>query len=687
MAFDRFDNRSAVPSPDDDGGDSSFRLADVVSVARERSGLILRIAVAVVALTAGVLFIMPTLYFSTAVVMLEQRRNNVADQSSVLSALPTDPTSVQNQIQILMSRDIAERVIAKLSLYNDPEFNAGPGFLGALFGAPDAATQLDTIIDNFLSHLWVESEGLSTTIDIAFSSKDPHKAARIANAVADAYIEDQLDTKSDIGRRTTQWLQDRIQQLSRQVQAADAAAEQYRAEHNLNATANGGSLVDQQLAAINNQLVQARADLAEKRSIYARVQQLVQSGHGADVSQVVASPLIVQLRTQEAELISQQAQLTTKYGPRHPKMIAIESQKRDLEAKVAQEVSRIAGSISNDVAVARSQVQSLQSSLQQSEGEATDQNMAMVKLKSLQDNATSTRTMYEAFVSRFRQAQDQSAIQMPDARVISPAPIPARPSSPKRALIIAASIPAGLLLGLLIALMMERFGGVTVPVQRVVDFFRGRPVIGEISDVRDMRAANAVIDAPWSPFAASVNALLQRLSALPARPRVVAVTSAQSGEGATNVAVALARAASRAGMKVAVIDGHLQWAEASRVMGLPPANVGLADVLDGRMALSRSFQRDPRSYALVLSGSQRPVDAGALFSSPPMAELVQHLKRTCDLVIIDAPAVFAGNEARVIASLCDATLMVVAEARPTVADAIGALTAARAAPIGIVLAS
>lgn len=684
MAFDRTDNREPAQEEDD----SSFRLADVVEIARERRGLILRITFAVVAVTTVVLFLMPTLYSSTAVVMLDQRRNNVADQSSVLSALPTDPASVQNQIQILTSRDIAERVIASLKLYNDPEFASKPGLLSMLMGEPDAATQLDTIIDNFMSHLWVESEGLSTSIAITFTSKDAHKAARIANAIAQAYIDDQIDTKSQAGRVATQWLEDRISQLARQVQAADAEAERYRAENNLNATTNGGTIVDQQLGAINTQLVQARTLLAEKQALYARVQALVRTGHGADVAQVVASPLIVQLRTQEADLISQQAQLATKYGPKHPKMLAIESQQRDLEAKLAVEISRIAGSMANDVAVAQAQVQSLESSLRSTEGQSTDQNMAMVKLRALQASATSTRTQYEAFVSRLRQAQDQGAIQTADARVISPAPVPAKPSSPKRALIIGASIPAGLLLGLLIALVLARFSSKEAVrvVQKVVDYFRGRPVIAEIPDARDMRAATAVLDAPWSPFTSGVNALLQRLSQSSGQPRVLAVTSAQSGEGATNIAVALARAASRAGRKVALIDGNLQWAEAARVIGLPPSQVGLADVLEGRLALSRSFQRDPKSYALVLSGSPRGIDAGALFSSPPMADLIRHLKQSCDLVIIDAPAVFAAPEARAIAPLCDATLMVVAEPRAVVGEAIGELTAARAAPIGIVLA-
>ena len=225
------------------------------------------------------------------------------------------------------------------------------------------------------------------------------------------------------------------------MQAAETAVQKYKAEHNLNEAADGTSLTDQQLAAINTQLVQARADLAAKEATYSRVKALIASGHVADVSQVVASPLIVQLRTQEATLLQQEADLATRYGPKHPKLIAVKSQRRDLEAKLKQEVDRIAGSLENDVAVARAQVASLQASLRRTESEAARQNLATVKLKALQADAASTRSMYETFVTRLRQTQDQEAIQMSDARVISPAPMPNAPSSPHRTLIFAASIP------------------------------------------------------------------------------------------------------------------------------------------------------------------------------------------------------------------------------------------------------
>ena len=267
----------------------------------------------------------------------------------------------------------------------------------------------------------------------------------------------QVQQKDDAAQSSTAWLNARIRELSKQAQAADAAVQTYKAANDLNDAGQGTqSLVDQQLGAINTQLVQARADLAEKQATYDHVEALVKEGRAADVSQVVASPLMVQLRQQQADAMRDEASLDSIYGSKHPKRIAAEQQLRDLDNKVEQEAERIAGSVANDVAVARAQVQSLQTSFANARQQSNSQNFARVKLKALDASAASTRNMYEAFVTRLREAQDQDAVDTPDARIISHATVPAKPSSPPRLIILTASIPAGFLLGLLCALAMER---------------------------------------------------------------------------------------------------------------------------------------------------------------------------------------------------------------------------------------
>ncbi|MDE1986410.1 MAG: hypothetical protein KGJ28_07695 [Alphaproteobacteria bacterium] len=712
MAIDR-----TAPSLTSTAGgtdDTSFGFADLMRVLHERRILIRNVTTLVVLLTVLVVMLLPTLYSSSAVVMLEQRKNNIADLSSVLSALPTDPSSVQNQIQLLSSRDLAQRVIGKLKLYNDPEFNpainnGGLPTLGALLhmirpakvipGQDRADYERDAIVSNFLSHLSVDALGLSTSITVTFTSRDPAKAALIANTLANAYTEDQVDLKIAAARKATQWLTDRMHQLAQQVQSEQNAVEQYKAAHDLVDSGQGNSLVDQQLVAINAQLVAAQSDLAEKKATYDRVEALVRTGNTGDVSQIVASPLIVKLRTQEADLIRQEADLATRYGPNHPKMLAIRMQKRDLDDKVAQEVSRIAGSIANDMAVARAHVDSIEASLARVEKQAENDNLARVKLNALEDNMASTRTMYESFVSRLRATQYQDNLDNPEARVISNAPIPSAPSSPHRMLFFVASIPAGLMLGILMALLAERFQGPLpsndlrqvrmAPVMaRPVPAFALPPVLAELSATSDMRAASYVVDRPDAPYSRAYQSLLGQVApAWPGRGKIVAVTAPGPDVGKSVIALGLARAAARQGLRTVIIDGNFERPVIAAAMGYNSISAGIGELLAGAQPLSRSLVRDPKSSALLLSAARPTGPAQMLWTAPKMVELLNYFRQTCDLVLVDATPVLTARDMTFLARLCDQVVLVAHGRGPqaVLEDATRALAASGAPATGLVI--
>jgi succinoglycan biosynthesis transport protein ExoP len=620
-----------------------FGFTELVQLLHRRGRIVLQVAAGVVLLTVLALLIWPSRYSTTAVVMLDQRKNNVTDRSQVLTELPTDPASVQNQIQILTSRDLAAAVIDRLGLANDKEFNPAlsPFPLNLLARSRDAGAQRSAVVDSFLKHLSVEAEGLSTALSVTFSADDGEKAARIDNAVVDSYIDAQVAQKTEAAQRTTRWLGTRIAQLARQVQDSDDAVQSYKAQNGLNDSGQGTqSLVDQQLSAINTELVQARADLAQKQAANSRVQELMKSGHAADVSQVVASPLIVQLRQQQADAIRSEADVVTRYGPKHPTRIAAESALRDLDSKIEQEAERIAGSLANDVAVVRAQVQSLENSLAAMRSQSNTQNLAKVKLRALEASAASTRSMYESFVTRLREAQDQDGVTTPDARIISHASVPASPSFPPRLLLFGASIPAGLLLGLLCALLMER-AEAAMPARDATAVSRPltAPIVAFIPDARDPLAADQIVDAPASAFSRALLSLADRLTTFPAeaRPRSILVSGFDPREGVASVALGLARALALFGHNVVLLDADLSRSAAARMAGFRPTATGMGDVLAGTVPLSRAVARDTNSPVLVLANATAP-NARPEWASGETRVLLQHLRSVSDFLIIHAPA-------------------------------------------------
>lgn len=647
-----------------------FGPADLLRVIGARRRLIRNVTLATVAITAAVMFSLPTLYSTSAVVMLDQRKNNVADVASVLSALPTDPSGVQNQIQVLSSRDLALKVIDKLRLTGDPEFNSALArgglpdlnplhYLRRASSPGDPASQRDGVVNAFLSRLDVSQLGLSTSIQVTFTARDPEKAARIANVLAQTYTEDQVAVKVQAARKAAQWLSERMHQLAQQVQQQEGAVQLYKAEHDLVESADGKSLVDAQLVAINAQLIAAQSDLAEKRAAYERVAALSKTGNAADITPVVNSKMIGDLRAQEAEVVRQEADLATRYGPNHPKMIAIRNEKKDLSAKIAREVQGIAGSLESDLEVARSHVGSIQASLARVEHEAREENLARVKLKELEANLASTRTAYETFVTRLRAVQDQDDIQNPEARVISTAPIPAAPSSPHRSLFIGASIPGGFLLGMLIALLLERFGAAAAlpaaapvvraprparPAPAAVPAFAEAPfaaaqtapdfapppvamppLLAELAASPDLRLADWVLDHPASPYGRGLAGILSGVMEQRTGSAVVlALTSASPDPGQTVTALALARIAVRSGLRTVLID-----ADRGRLVPGSP-NAGLAAMLRGTPAHNAALKdRLTNVYCLSALPGVWPHAANALAA----------LRGGCDLVLINAAPV------------------------------------------------
>jgi len=704
------------------GSQIKVSLVDLWQIARIRARVILGAAAAVLVAVTVVLFALTPLYTGTAVVMLDPRQNNVVDVQQVLAGLPGDQTTILTQVQILESDDLATRVINKMKLDQDPEFNPSlkwslGRFLGPLnplnwlaaLSPPltpeqQAAATREAVMQIFEKKLNVSQVGLSTAIEIDFDSEDPGKAAALANAVADAYVEDQLNAKFEATQRATQWLSGRLGQLAAASSAAQAAVEKYKVDHHLTevvgSTGTGSiSVLDQQIAQVNQQLMQAQTDRAAAEATAARVRSLVASGHAAEVNQVVNSPLISQLRGQEAQLVEQQAQLASRYGPEHPKMLDLQAEKRDLEAKIGEEISHVVGTSDNDAAVARAHEAVLQDTLARLESQSGVQGADRVKLAQLEANADSSRSLYDAFVARSKQTQQEEGMQVPDARIISRASVPLKPSFPKKLIILAITFPAAMLFGFMVAFILERLDDgfrVASRAEQVLGF----PVFATLPDIPEagktapggapVTAADLVIDRPLSSFAEAVRGLQMgiSLSNVDKAPKVIVLTSAVPGEGKTTTALSLARHIAQTGQKVVIVDADLRRPNIRNIIGKVEGTHDLIDVLRGTATLDQALVPDPKGPAFILPVMSHVKNAPDLVESNAMAKTIAHLRTAFDYVIIDSAPILPVNDTKILARLADAVVFIVRwEQTPRNAafDAVKALREVRAPIAGIVL--
>jgi succinoglycan biosynthesis transport protein ExoP len=708
-------------------------LIQIWQIARIRARVIFGAAAAILVLVALVDFSLTPLYKGTAIVMVDDRQDKVVNVQDVLSGLPTDQTAILNQIEILQSRELAWRVVQKLGLDKDEEFNITlrnswlnyVAFLNPLswiqWGPPLTEEEKrekikDAVITLFEKRLDVSQLELSSAMKIDFESEEPGKAARITNALADAYVEDQLNAKFEATLKATQWLGSRLGQLAEQARKAQDAVEQYKvANHITEVVGSQGSgtisVLDQQIAALNTQLIQAHTDLAQAEANLARVRSLVSSGHAAEVTQVVGSTLIGGLIAQQTELIQKQAEMSTRYGPDHPKMLDLLAEKRDLDAKIREETSHVVGTAENDVAVARSRESSLQSSLNQLESQSTLQGSARTKLRVLESNSASSQALYDTFVQRSKETQQQEGLQIPDARVITRSPIPVSQSFPNNILVFAVALVASLFTGFVVAFLLERLDHGFRTTARTESVL-GLPVLSTLPDITSSRSvglypgktaskakggdnaeasvADLVVERPLSSYAEAVRALQLgiALSNVDNAPKVVLITSAMPSEGKTTTAVSLARHLAQTGQKVVLVDGDLRRPNVKAVANLGEITHDLIDLLKGEVTLQQALMKDPKSSLMILPAAKHVKNAPDLIESQTLAKVILDLRREFDYVILDSAPILPVTDTRILTRLADAVLFVVRwekTPRDAASDAVKSLRDVHAPIAGVAL--
>lgn len=667
--------------PDDDGfvDEPSFDIRDVLMFARRRYATILAGAVLTVVVGLVAISQMTPRYKASATVLIDAQSAQVVDIEAVLSGLGAGSSSANAQTAIITSRAIAERVADRLNLWESPEFSpSGGSFLSKLnplnwFGSADPsvvdpdvveARKRERVIALLRDRMDVRPSSATQTLEISYESPDPQISANIVNTIADEYALDQLEAKFEATKSASEWLSRRLQSMRLSLDAAERAVETFRSENDL-INADGLLLSEQELSELNSQLILIRAEKAEKQAIYSRAQQLLNGGASLEsVSEVIQSPVIAALRQQQAELARKQADLASRYGDRHPQMINVRAERRDLDAQIQQEISRIVDSLKNAVEVVRTRERSIEQSLEERRTFAAQNNQALVQLRALEREAEATRTLYETFLARFKEVNEQESLQTSGVRVISPAVVPSSPSSPRTNLILLGAIIAGLGLGGVVAVGQELLDD-TFHTAKQIEQLLGIPNIGVVplinEEGRDGVSADYVLEKPLSPYAEAFRSLRTslELSNVDTPPKVVLITSAIPSEGKTSIATSFALAAARAGQNTVIVDCDLRKPRVHKALGAGTVEKGLVEYLAKPGSLDgilRTHEASGADYIPVAVGSINPTE---VLGSRHMADLIGELRNRYDLVVIDSAPLLPVADTRVVASLADTTVLAV----------------------------
>lgn len=383
-------------------------------------------------------------YTGEARLLLENRETPYSrpdrDTRSIDPAI--DAEAVASQVQNIMSRDLALRVVREMGLANNPEFNTalrGPGMLGrlmALVGAApkDSLSGEDRAVGTYFSRLLVFPQGKSRVISIEFQSEDPKLAADIANKIAAEYLVREEGAKTDTSKTSSEWLDRAIDPLVKKVQAAEAKVEAFRASKGLFLGAGGGTITNQQLAELNTQLTNARTTQADLQARARLIREAVRLGRIFETSEVNNNELVRRLLEQRAGLKAQMALEERTLLPGHPRMRELAAQLGDLEGQVRAAAERAARALENDSRVAGARVASMQAEIDSQKKTAALSNEDEVQLKALERDATALREQLNSYRMKFLDAAARAgeSAHPADGRIISRAFPAIEPTFPKK---------------------------------------------------------------------------------------------------------------------------------------------------------------------------------------------------------------------------------------------------------------
>jgi uncharacterized protein involved in exopolysaccharide biosynthesis/Mrp family chromosome partitioning ATPase len=663
------------PQKDDN---AKIFLIDVLAAVHRNRKLALMVAgLAALSVLAITFFITP-LYKSVASVMLDTRREQVVDMQAVLSNLPSDTFVVDSEVQVLQSPALARKVIANLHLDKDPEFNAdlqtqnifsqtigavktGMRAMMVWFGVEQAndvtgpARKEERIAEAVVKNLSVDRQGLTYVINITFWSRDPAKAVRIANSFAETYLQQQKDTKAAATREANTLIKGHVGELQRQVFSAERAVADYKSKHGL-LNAVGAPLTEQEISALNTQMAIAQALEAEQHGKLAAANRQMGQGGTDNVGQASASDTVRQLRAQQAQLVTEEADLAKRYGPKHPALIKAHEQMAALNQSISEEVKRIIGGQQAEASAAASRSSSLRSSIAQDRRVLALNNSAGVELAELERNASAVREVYQSFLTRLKQTSVQQDMQDADAQIVSRANIPLKPSSPSW-LLAAAAAAAFSMIAAAAAIMLREFleRGVRSPdeAEKTV----GLPVIATIPRIAQADPAAYVVKRPMSEFAEAIRNLRTSLfltrNATP--PKIVAMMSALPYEGKTTTTLALGRQCALSGARVLIIDADLRRRALSAHLG-GPVDTGLVELVEGRAPLEACLYRDLVSDAMILPISSSAAGKDVFFAHD-LGRLFDRVRGLFDIILVDTAPLLPLAEPRLVACHADSIVL------------------------------
>jgi capsular exopolysaccharide synthesis family protein len=568
--------------------------------------------------------------------------------------------------------------------------NSNGVILGSFSHSPAPSGQLQDGIDKkelvptiqrVRKDLSIEDDRRSYIIKIAFAASSAEKAARLANAFAEQYLATRIDAKLALTASANEWAKTQLDAAGEQLREAEAAIEQFRAQHNAIIEAGPGNTVavsqqlGQLLSNLNIQLATAgQARIAAESQLVA-ANELTRRRDVYAIPDVLNSTLIQQLRVDEARVSARLSNSKTTFGSQYPETMALENELASLRASIGTKVTQIVSNLESNVRDARAREEELASKVASLRREVGDASQLQLQLPILERRAEGRRTFYAAIEKRYAETSALLHGVYPNARVVSratPQPFPSWPSIP---IFLTAGLVLGAAIGAALAALIE-FADRSFRTPRQLEETTGLACLGILPQLpRGFYRTGST--RMFRESVRTVHVALEAAIGVNKGSRVILVTSALPQEGKTVSSVALATALAASGSKTLLIDADLRRPKTDVYATDASRPLGLASILidDEGSPVATKIGKD----LYVIRGGGADESAQRVFLSARFGTFLEAAKAQFDSIVIDSPPAVVFADAAILARFADVILHVVRwgrTRRSVVLDAVDRLRGA-----------
>ena len=607
-----------------------------------------------------------------------------------------DPTELETEVMILQSDLLALQVVKELGLDRRPEFGGKkPSLPSALDLAPDPLqadpVRTSALLGAFRGNLKVTLSPNTHIIKVSYRSPDKDLTATVVNTLMSTYTENNFKSRFDSTMQASDWLSKQLVDLQMKVETSQEKLVRYQREHEILGIDEKQNIITSKLDELNKALTAAESERMDKESVY----RLVQSGDVDSISSAAsaldvsgaggppASSLLESLRTKEADVKIQMAELSTQFGPSYPKVAQLNTQLKEIDAQILGETRKVAAKIRGQYMAALQRENMLHDALEKQKQEANKLNESAIQYSILKRDLESYRQLYEGLMEKMKEAGVSAGLKSNNFRIVDYARAPMTPIEPNIPRNLAFAFVLGLSSGIGLAFLLEGLDN-TVRTTEQAQMISGLAPLGMIPmgsrTAREGSTSKRLVIAsskevvelvtqvrPQSQMAESYRALRTSLllSNLGAPPKVIMITSALPQEGKTTTSINCAVVLAQKGIRVLLIDADLRRPSIHKTLGMGPRS-GLSNVLTGSAKLQDAITRSPVLPNLsVLPAGTPPPNPAELLASTNMREVLDELRGQYDHIVIDTPPTLSVTDAVVLSPRADAIVLVIRSGQTT----------------------